>query len=129
MKTKREGVRTGLRFVETVKRKFTEEELQRLGLHLAQKVQLMVENKSARVAAVADFTATHKRLEGEILALTDKRTKGFEEIDVECYPELDQPEPGKKQIVRSDTGEVIRTEKMTMAEMQGTFGFAEAIKQ
>ncbi|MBW7887435.1 MAG: hypothetical protein H3C35_03615 [Bacteroidetes bacterium] len=42
-----------------------------------------------------------------------------------CTIEYDKPEPGLKQIVRSDTGEIVDTMEMTGEEMQGELSIGE----
>lgn len=116
---------TEQRAYETVKRIFTEDERRRLGETLARTVQELVDNKQARVAAVADYQAKHKALENEAIRLTDCVNRGFEEVEVETMLMFDRPRPGQKQTLRVDTNEVIRTEPMTPRELQGSFGFQD----
>ena len=113
------------RSYETVKNIFTEDERRRLGENLARTVQELVDNKAARVAAVADYTAKHKALENEAIRLTDCVNRGFEEIEAEVMTMYDRPRHGQKQILRVDTNEVLRTEPMTPRELQGSFGFQD----
>ena len=113
------------RTFETVKRIFSETERRQLGETLARTVQDLVDNKQARVAAVADFTAKHKAFEMEAIRITDCVNKGFEEIEVEVMVMLDSPRQGMKQFLRADTNEVLRTEAMTPRELQNSFGFSE----
>lgn len=113
------------RTYETVKQTFTEDERRRLGETLARTVQQIVDNKQARLSAAADFQAKHKALEMEAIRLTDCVNRGFEEIEVEVMTMLDRPKPGKKQTLRVDTNEVLRTEPMTPLEMQSSFGFPD----
>lgn len=113
------------RVFEMVKRVFTEDERRRLGETLARTVQDLVDNKQARVAAMADYAAKHKALENEAIRITDCVNRGFEEVEVEVMTMYDRPKPGQKQILRVDTNEVLRTEPMTPRELQGSFGFPE----
>ena len=116
---------TEQRAYETVQRRFTEIERRQLGETLARTVQELVDNKSARVAAVADFQAKHKALENEAIRLTGCVNRGFEEIEAEVMTMYDRPRHGQKQILRVDTNEVLRTEPMTPRELQGSFGFQD----
>ena len=116
---------TEQRVYETVKRVFTETERRQLGETLARTVQELVDNKAARVAAVADYTAKHKALENEAIRLTDCVNRGFEEIEAEVMVMFDRPRPGLKQTLRVDTNEILRTEPMTPRELQGSFGFPD----
>jgi hypothetical protein len=113
------------RTFETVKKTFTENERRRLGETLARTVQQIVDNKQARLSAAADFQAKHKALEMEAIRLTDCVNRGFEEVEVEVMTMYDRPRPGKKQILRVDNNEVVRTEDMTPLELQSSFGFPE----
>ena len=113
------------RTFETVRREFNADERRKLGETLARTVQDLVDNKQARVAAVADFTAKHKAFEMEAIRLTDCLNKGFEQVEVEIMVMLDFPRPGMKQFLRADNNQVIRVEAMTPREMQNSFGFSE----
>lgn len=50
---------------------------------------------------------------------------GAENKNVVCTIEYDKPDPGLKQIIRTDTGEVVDTMEMTGEEMQGELSIGE----
>lgn len=81
---------------------------------------------TAEKKRVAKQYATRiETLDGEIDADTDKITTGYEMRMIECLVYYDQPEAGHKSIVRSDTGTLVRTERMTQSEMQREMEFKE----
>lgn len=77
---------------------------------------LQVENDRKRVAD--DFKAKASALEAEVTSLASKIASGYEHRQVDCTVYLDDPETGRKRIVRNDTGEVVSVEPMTQAELQ-----------
>ncbi len=75
-----------------------------------------LENEKARVSS--DFSARIKGKQADIQILTNRIQTRCEYREVQCAEHLHQPQPGKKTIVRTDTGETIGVETMTTNEMQ-----------
>lgn len=78
-----------------------------------------VEADAKRVAS--DFKARIDALKAELGCLAGKITAGYEHRDVVCRVEYDEPEIGKKRIIREDTFELVGIENMTGSEMQRDF--------
>lgn len=55
---------------------------------------------------------------GTIDALSEKIRNGYEWRDIECVLYFDQPTPGMAMLIRTDTGEVVKTRRMTAGELQ-----------
>ena len=113
------------RLYEAIKYSFTEGEIRELGESLAHETQLLLDLKGKKAAVDAELNASMKSAGQRIAELSEKITAGFELREVECLVMLETPRPGLKRIIRIDTNEVVRDEPMTLAEMQGSFGFSE----
>ena len=65
-------------------------------------------------------------LREELTLLGSKYNSGFEDVEIECNIVFNSPEPGKKTIVRPDTGEKIEVVDMTKDELQEDLPFTES---
>lgn len=74
--------------------------------------------KSEQKRIAAEMSAKIKGKELDVQLLTAKIQERSEYRDIDCAEHLDTPIPGRKTIVRIDTGEHITIEDMTAAEMQ-----------
>jgi len=103
---------------ELVKYHFTKDELEQIADEQAQQELAYSEVERTKAATTADFNAQLKALRKRLHELAMKRSSGFEMRDMNCSIYLNQPRNGQKQIIRPDTGEVLRTEAMTELERQ-----------
>lgn len=97
---------------------FKETEITQIGRNLADKVAEIsaLENDKKRV--VKDFDAKISAAESESSILTSNLRSGYEFRMVKCTETMAAPGPGKKTVVRQDTGEVVGIEPMTVDELQ-----------
>lgn len=86
-------------------------------IQLYQLEQEFAKLKAAHAAKVAEREST-------IRDLSRKLCEGWEYRDVKCKVLWNDPEDGKKSIVRLDTGEVVAVEDMSFEERQGVLPIA-----
>jgi len=111
----------------SVKYTFTREELRELGLRLADKARSIANTRTAKLAAIAEFSSQIKTLEKDAYELVDKLNSLSEHRDMECAIHYHTPKHGFKTVIRPDTGETVRdSEPMSEAEMQSSFVFVDA---
>jgi hypothetical protein len=110
---------------EKVQRSFSEPEILAFQAELVRKTREQLEVGDAKAEATARFNADLKRLGEEIRQLSHLFELGFEWVEVEVIILLDQPAVGLKTLVRTDTGEEVRSEPMTPEDRQRAFGFEE----
>ena len=113
------------RIYESIKYTFSADEKRQLGEALARETQTVYDFRSQKANAVSSLGASIKNAEKRAADLTTKINQGFELREVECMVLLETPRPGMKRLVRMDNNEHIRNEPMSLAEMQGSFGFRE----
>jgi hypothetical protein len=113
------------RLYESIKYTFTADEIRELGEALARETQMLMDLKEKKSALDAELSAQMKAGGQRVADLTTKICNGYELREAEVMVMLETPHPGMKRTIRADTGETLRDEPMTMAEMQGSFGFGE----
>jgi len=111
------------RIYEAIKYVFTRDEVTDLGAKLARECQQYADVEHEKAQAAAAFGAEMKAALGRVADLTQKINNGYELRNVECIVLMEVPRPGMKTLIRADTNEPLRSEPMTMAEMQSNFGF------
>jgi hypothetical protein len=111
------------RVVETCKYILSGAELRQAGEDLARATREAIACETDKKAAAAAYKARAEEAQSRCAALSLKITQGYEMRDLECVVYYQQPRAGLKQIVRPDTGEVLREEPMTQQEMQSEFVF------
>lgn len=109
---------------EYLKYAFSEEETRANAKELARKNQQLTELDLKRKQLVSDLKAEAETMNADAarLARWVNDEYGFRLVDCEVL--LDDPESGTKTIVRIDTGEIVKTEKMTSDELQQSLQFA-----
>ena len=112
---------------ETLKHVLTDAEKLALGQKLAE-ANIEAEGAEAEKKSV---TATLKaKCEGciaKVSEISNRLSAGYEYRPVVCRVTFDDPEHGQKTTRRADNGETVKTEAMTLAEMQQRLpGFEEA---
>jgi len=111
---------------ETLRYDFSDAELTQIARDLGQKCQdrETLEEEKKRVAQ--QYKLRIDTISGEIEADYMKVNSGYEMRDVDCAVFYHRPENGSKTVVRTDTGKIIRTERMTQMECQATMEFDQA---
>jgi hypothetical protein len=106
----------------------TADELYRAGQDLAAATREAIASETEKKAAQAGYKARTEEAQARAAALSLKITQGYEMRDLDCVVYFSMPRAGMKQIVRPDTGEVVREEPMTEKELQAGFDFEEGNK-
>lgn len=83
-------------------------------------LQTIDEVETARRVSAKDFKDRLEGLHGESRKLSFIVRQRQEKRPVRCSVELHTPTQGVKRVVRLDTGELVREEHMTQAELQGS---------
>jgi hypothetical protein len=107
-----------VRVIEECRYEFTTAELNDLGARLAQAAQRRFDVKREKDSATAHFGAALKTADDVVADLAHKRNNGYEMRPTECILRFDSPRPGLKEFVRTDNGEVARTEAMGPDDQQ-----------
>jgi len=105
---------------------FNTTELLDLGKKLSETHSKLAELLADKKRIVSEFTAKITAVQAEALSLSGKVSNGYELRDTPTTEFLDEPEHGKKRIVRDDTGEEVEIVKMNAAEMQRMLDLREA---
>ena len=101
-----------------VKHEFDSSDYERAGKQLGDLCNDLVDLEKAKSRATADLGARIKGKKLDIDSLSATIREGYEMREVDCTEHLDTPEPGKKTILRTDTGETVGIEAMTDADRQ-----------
>lgn len=112
----------------TVECRLTADELYQAGQQLAAATREAIACETDKKAAQAAYKARAEEAARICAELSLKITRRYEMRELDCIVNFGEPEAGKKQIVRPDTGEVVRTEDMTADELQSGFEFGEGEK-
>ena len=116
------------RAVENCKCNLTAAEMRQAGDDLARATRSAIECENDKKTTAAAYKARAEMLSAQCASLSLKITQGYEMRDIECVVYYGTPRQGFKQIIRPDTGETIREEPMTPAEMQSVFDFDDGKK-
>ena len=108
---------------EYLKCEFTHDEIHQKGIELARISSERQTIENERKAVAADFKAKIDTKDAEIAILGSHINNGYEYRNVVCTAIFNQPNTGKKTIMRNDTQEVVRIEDMTANEMQAEIEF------
>jgi hypothetical protein len=103
---------------EFLKCEFTHEEIHAKGQQLARINAELSAIESEAKAVASNFKAMKDGKVSEIEVLANHINTGFEHKHVPCLVIYNSPNATMKQVVRKDTGEIIRTESMTADELQ-----------
>jgi hypothetical protein len=109
---------------EYLKYSFSDAELLNLSKTLAKHNQDLAEIEGQKKRVMADFGAKIQGEESNIGELSRKVSSGYEFRNIECVVTYHDPTQGKKTIVRTDTGEVVRVDVMSHSELQEQLPFA-----
>ena len=96
----------------------TQAELVDAGKRLAESTTTLIQLEDEKTKVQSDFKAKITKQQAEISLLSSLVKSGYEFRDVTCKVMFNQPEEGKKTIVRLDTNQTVKVEPMTMEERQ-----------
>jgi hypothetical protein len=111
------------RSIESVQYNFSADELRVLGERLARESQMVSDLRQKKKELAASMAVSINESDSYIAELARKINEGHEYRDAECTALLNTPRVGVKSIVRVDTGEVIREDRMTVEELQEKLAF------
>ena len=97
---------------------FNQDEMSRLSRDLALSIRKRDQAQNALKAAQAQFKQQIEAETATTNLLANQVAMGYEMRNIDCVVYFHTPEAGRKQIVRTDTGELVREEKMRRDEMQ-----------
>jgi hypothetical protein len=103
---------------ESVKRVYTDKEMAEMNDALVQSVGEVKTLRGEKKQADSTLGAAIKTAEKTVFDLQEKLSQGYELVEVEVMALMNEPEPGRKQIIRIDTSQVLRVEMMTPRELQ-----------
>lgn len=96
---------------------FTEQEMRDIAERLAHKTQELADVEDQKKAVMAEFKERIERISTEIKSSSQKYRAGYEMRDIECEVDRDF-KTGEVRYIRTDTGEIAKTKKMSMADRQ-----------
>lgn len=105
---------------EYLKYQFSEEETKDNAKRLARKNQELAELELKKKQLAADIKSEMDAATADAARLARWVNDEYDFRMVDCEVMLDSPTAGQKTIFRLDTGEVVKTEKMSADEMQQT---------
>jgi hypothetical protein len=97
---------------------FSEEEIRDRSKKLALSVQQQTQAQEEHKAAASQFKERIESCTSQIGRLSREINSGWEMRNIECAVLFHNPNLGVKTIVRTDTGEVVRTTSMQPSELQ-----------
>lgn len=109
---------------EYLKYTFSEDETRDNAKRLARKNQELAELELKKKQLMADLKAEMDKATADAATLARWVNDEYDFRMVECEVMLDSPREGQKTTYRIDTGEVVKTEKMSAEEMQQTLALA-----
>jgi hypothetical protein len=96
---------------------------------LARKNRALAEFGLKKKALSSDLKKEEDDINGEIAKLARFVTDAYDFRMIDCRVMFDSPEDGMKTIVRIDTGEVVRSERMSDDEKQRDLPFADSVQR
>ena len=109
--------------VESVRYQFDHAELFDLGQLLARQAAQVYDIERQKKDVLKSLGAALEHAQNLAAGTVLKINAGYEMRDVECLITLNRPKAGVKEIVRVDTGEIVREEAMTPEELQQSLPF------
>jgi hypothetical protein len=110
---------------EYLKYQFGEEETRAHAKELARKNQQITELELKKKQLVSDLKAEAEAMAADAARLARYVNDEYDFRMVDCEVMLDSPQAGQKTTYRLDTGEIVKTEKMTPEENQQVLKFSE----
>lgn len=108
-----------------IKHTLGEPEKMKYGKYLAEKISERDQIALDKKEAMSEFKSRLDNVMADINSFSEALNTGFEMREVKCEVFFNLPSPGKKTIVRMDTGEEIGIENMTEDEKQEELPFNE----
>jgi hypothetical protein len=108
---------------ELLKCDFSLEEIQQRAQSLARANQQAHQIEAEKKQVASDYKSRIEAVMSEVLALSSAVAMGYEMRRTECSVIYNSPTSGEKTLVRKDTGEYVRVERMTSEEQQEVFPF------
>jgi hypothetical protein len=121
-KEQEQGMKTK-KCTEYLKYQFTEEETRENAKKLARKNQELAELDLKKKQIAADIKAETDAANADAARLARWVNDEYDFRMIDCEVMLNSPGEGQKTTYRVDTGEVVKTEKMTADEMQQALAF------
>ncbi len=112
-----------LTFQRSVRQTLTIEDKLRIGSELAEAVAKQVAAEEELKAIKADYNNRIARSGATANTCQIALNNGWQMVDVDCSWVMDFPLMGQKSIVRTDTNEIVETEKMTDRDRQKVLDF------
>jgi hypothetical protein len=103
---------------EYLKYQFTELELKEKATQLARECREMEEVENEKKQINSDLKSKLDGHQAKISNLSNNINNGYEYRYIDCEVVLNKPIDGEKQIIRKDTGELVKQEAMTPSELQ-----------
>jgi hypothetical protein len=97
----------------TLRYDFTAVEIHDLSQALASKNKEIVTLKKQKASATSQYTAKINEAEASCNDLSNKVSDGYEHREVDCEVIYNQPDQGKKTIIRKDSNALVCVEAMT----------------
>jgi len=114
---------SGKQHTEYLRYNFTEEEIKAKSTQLAQ-ANLQIEQLSdEKKQIMAGLNARVATAAATVALLSSHINTGYEFRNIDCTVTLNMPRTGMKSIYRKETGEFVRSEVMTGAELQERLDF------
>lgn len=104
---------------------FTELEMKELSAELARGTNELAQAESDKKAVMSQFAERINSRKSEVSSLARRIANGYEMRTVNCEVRLHDPKKGSATVIRTDTGEIVKSRLMTPEESQ-TELFAEA---
>ncbi len=120
MKAKSDAPKVSATFKENLKTRLSPKELADYAQSLSEKYIDNVQLEADKKGLVAEYKAKIDVILGEMGLLSQKVSTQHEWRDVECHWAYNW-KTDRKELVREDTGEMVREEKITQADRQKLF--------
>ncbi len=114
-------------FKENLKTRLSESELKQYAKDMSEKYIEHGQLEADKKGVVAEYKAKTDTLEGQLSLLSQKVSTQQEWRDVECHWEYNW-KTDKKRLIRQDTGEVTREDKITTNDRQKLFPLGQKKK-
>lgn len=102
---------------------FTHDEVHQKGLELARLSSEAEAIENERKSVASEFKAKLDSISAQMHTLGQHINNGYEHRYIECTVKFHDPNTGVKSTYRNDTGELVKKETMTGAEMQQEIEF------
>lgn len=112
-----------------LKYSFTEKEMKEHAQQLARENQEIEKIEREKAQVVSAYSARTKEATAKISRFAGYIREGYDMRMIPCEVRLDVPVKGTKTVVRLDTGEFVKEERMDSTELQNVFDFEKKEKR